>query len=69
MPRRTTPSDAEEVIVADDLQLLVRDKREGWRGSDAKARRRTRRYSKLLTEHLRKLDAEMLGPDELSDEV
>lgn len=56
MAKRTTPSDAEHIEVADDLQTLVVDKREGWRASGAKARRRQRRYSKLLTGQLIRID-------------
>lgn len=52
MARRTSPSDAEQVIVADDLQRVVHDKREGWRASGTKARQRQRRYEKLLTRQL-----------------
>lgn len=55
MPKRTSPSDAELVGVADDLQHVVLDKREGWRASGAKARRRQRHYTKLLTQELVKL--------------
>ncbi|MEM1343799.1 MAG: hypothetical protein AAGI34_04360 [Pseudomonadota bacterium] len=33
----------------------MHDKREGWRASTAKARRRQRRYQKLLTSQLRTL--------------
>jgi hypothetical protein len=50
--RRTSPSDAENITVADDLQDVVHDKREGWRANGAKARRRQRRYTKLVTDHL-----------------
>lgn len=52
MPRRTSPSDAGEIVIADDLQHVVHDKREGWRASGAKARRRQRRYENLLTQQL-----------------
>lgn len=55
MPRRTSPTDAHRIDVADDLQLLVQDKREGWRANGAKARRRQRHYNKLLTQQLIKL--------------
>ena len=40
MVKRTSPSDAERITVADDLQDIVHDKREGWRANAAKARRR-----------------------------
>lgn len=55
MSKRTTPTDADKIAVAADLEELVQDKREGWRASGAKARRRQRRYKSLLTQHLLKL--------------
>ena len=45
MPRRTYESDGHRVEVVEDLDDLVLDKREGWRATPAKARRRTLRYS------------------------
>ncbi|MEO0389715.1 MAG: hypothetical protein AAF218_02115 [Pseudomonadota bacterium] len=54
MPKRTDPRDAKRVRDADDLEDIVQDKREGWRASGAKARRRQRRYKSLLTRHLLK---------------
>ncbi len=51
MSRRTYESDGHLVVEPQDLDELVKDKREGWRASQAKARRRQRRYKKrLLTE-------------------
>jgi hypothetical protein len=44
MPRRTYESDGHRVEVADDLDDLVSDKREGWR--------RHRRYGKRLAKSL-----------------
>jgi hypothetical protein len=44
MPKRTSPKDVSRVIDAADLDSIVVDKREAWRASDAKARRRQRRY-------------------------
>lgn len=55
MARRTSPNDASRITVAADLEEVVTDKREGWRASDAKARRRQRRYKRLLTQQLVKL--------------
>lgn len=55
MAKRTSPNDASRITVAADLEEVVTDKREGWRGSDAKARRRQRRYKRLLTQQLVKL--------------
>ncbi len=52
MGKRTDPSDAELIVEADDLQSIVKDKRAGWRANAAKARRRQRRYSELLTRQL-----------------
>ena len=49
MPRRTYEADGRRIEVADDLDDLVSDKREGWRATPAKARRRQRRYGKRLT--------------------
>ena len=49
MPRRTYESDGRQVEVAEDLDNLVSDKREGWRTTPAKARRRHRRCGKRLT--------------------
>lgn len=50
MPKRTSPSDADQITQADDLETLVQDKRAGWRATSAKARRRQRRYQNLLTQ-------------------
>ncbi|MEM0987225.1 MAG: hypothetical protein AAGJ32_13340 [Pseudomonadota bacterium] len=48
MAKRTSKSDARRVFDAEDLEDVVRDKREGWRASGAKARRRQRRYKKFV---------------------
>lgn len=48
MAKRTSPKDGRAVVDARDLEVLVHDKREGWRSSGATARRRQRRYKKLL---------------------
>ena len=55
MQKRTSPTDTGKISVAADLEDLVQDKREGWRASGAKARRRQRRYKALLTQQLLKL--------------
>lgn len=55
MTKRTSPTDAGKISVAADLEDLVKDKRECWRASGAKARRRQRRYKALLTQQLLKL--------------
>jgi hypothetical protein len=52
MTKRTTPADAKHILVAADLEDLVADKREGWRASGTKARRRQRRYKRVLTQHI-----------------
>jgi len=54
MSRRTSPKDAERVEYADDLDEVVQDKRAGWRANSAKARRRQRRYKRLLTNEILK---------------
>ena len=52
MPKRTYPKDVARIGVAADLDEVVVDKREGWRASDAKARRRQRRYKRLLVREI-----------------
>ena len=64
MVKRTSPSDAKKISVAADLEELVQDKREGWRASGVKARRRQRRYKALLTQQLLKM--EPTDPDDIS---
>ncbi|MGY6410124.1 MAG: hypothetical protein ACXIUV_03730 [Alkalilacustris sp.] len=61
MARRTTPTDAQQVEEADDLEYLVQDKRAGWRADRARARRRQRRYKNLLT---RRIALHGAGPDD-----
>ena len=56
MPRRTYEADGRRVEVAEDLEELVSDKREGWRATPAKARRRQRRYGKRLTKTILSTD-------------
>ena len=56
MPRRTYEADGRHVEVAEDLDELVSDKREGWRATPAKARRRQRRYGKRLTRTILSVD-------------
>ena len=69
MSRRTSPTDAEKISVAADLEELVQDKREGWRASGAKARRRQRRYKALLTQQLLKLGPTAAGEAALDDDA
>jgi len=68
MTKRTAPTDAADVIVADDMQLIVKDKRDVWRASNAKARRRQRRYTKLLTAHLMRVGSDTVDRDDISGE-
>ena len=55
MPKRTSLHDAKWVETADDLDDVVQDKREGWRATAAKARRRQRRYTKRMTDEIARL--------------
>ena len=55
MPKRTSLHDAKWVETADDLDDVVQDKREGWRATPAKARRRQRRYTKRMTDEIARL--------------
>jgi hypothetical protein len=68
MTKRTSPTDAAKISVAADLEDLVQDKREGWRASGAKARRRQRRYKALLTQQLLKLGTGDTG-DAVPDDI
>lgn len=69
MAKRTSPSDAVRISDAADLEELVQDKREGWRASGAKARRRQRRYKALLTQQLLKLGPDAAGETALDDDA
>jgi hypothetical protein len=48
MNKRTSPRDAKNISFAEDIDEVVKDKRAGWRANPAKARRRQRRYKKLI---------------------
>ena len=61
MPRRTYESDGSRVEVVEDLDDLVLDKREGWRATPAKARRRQRRFGKRLTKTLQQSKDDLYG--------
>ena len=52
MVRRTYETDAVKIESVNDLDELVTDKREAWRATSDKARRRQRRYKKRLTNRL-----------------
>jgi hypothetical protein len=69
MAKRTSPSDAQKISVAADLEEIVQDKREGWRASGAKARRRQRRYKVLLTQQLIKLTYAPADDDPVDDDA
>lgn len=52
MPKRTSPDDARRIENASDLEDIVQDKRAVWRATGAKARRRQRRYQKLIVSNI-----------------
>ena len=56
MVRRTYESDATKIESVDDIDELVADKREAWRATSDKARRRQRGYKKRLTIRLLRQD-------------
>ncbi len=68
MAKRTSPDDARRISVAADLEDIVQDKREGWRATGSKARRRQRRYKNLLTTQLVKLGPQGMGYDPDGDD-
>lgn len=55
MTKRTSPKDAIKVHKADELEDVVVDKRQGWRANAAKARRRQRRYQRLVIDEIKSL--------------
>ena len=50
--KRTQISDFKKIQKADDLDEVVKDKREGKRAGKKKAKRRNRHYQKQLLKHL-----------------
>jgi hypothetical protein len=56
MTKRTYEKDAFLIERADDLEHIVKDKREIWRSNTSKANRRQRRYKKRLINELLKYD-------------
>ena len=54
MTKRTYDRDAVLIEIADDLENIVKDKRETWRSKPSKANRRQRRYKKRLISELLK---------------
>ena len=64
MARRTREADAELIETVDDLEELVQDKRESWRATSSKARRRQRRYKNRLTNELARMDIGSIGEND-----
>ena len=56
MTKRTYERDAILIERADDLENIVKDKRQIWRTNPSKAIRRQRRYKKRLINELLKFD-------------
>ena len=56
MTKRTYERDAILIERADDLENIVKDKREIWRSNPSKANRRQIRYKKRLISELLKYD-------------
>ena len=54
MTKRTYEINADNIEVAQDLEEVVKDKRENWRANITKSRQRQRRYKKRLTKQLLK---------------
>ena len=52
MSKRMYEKDAEFIDEADDLEYLVKDKRECWRANPTKITRRQRRYQNKLVNNL-----------------
>ena len=52
MSKRTYENNARLIDNAEDLEFLVKDKRETWRANPSKAIRRQRRYKNRLTNML-----------------
>ncbi|OJF68856.1 hypothetical protein BK026_08645 [Alteromonas sp. V450] len=61
MTKRTSLNDAILIEEGQDLERLVKDKREQWRSNNAKARRRQRRYKKKLISELPKIITDIHG--------
>ena len=54
--KRTYENNAIQIEIADDLEIMVRDKRLGWRASPSKARRRQRRYKNRIINEIYKIE-------------
>jgi hypothetical protein len=57
MTRRTYEKDAGNIEVAEDLNKIVKDKRESCRATSSKVRRRQRRYENRLTKELLEIES------------
>ena len=68
MPKRTSLKDAKRIERADDLDEYVQDKREGWRATAAKVRRRQRRYSKRMIDEIARLAQDDAFSDDAFDD-
>ena len=55
MPLRTYEKNARKIDNVNDLEEIVKDKREMYRASSAKANQRQRRYKKRLVKQLLKI--------------
>ena len=68
MPKRSSLKDAKRIEDADDLDAYIQDKREGWRATAAKARRRQRRYSKRMINEIARLAQDGAFSDDVFDD-
>ncbi len=64
MPKRTQIKDYEKIESGEDLERLVKDKREAHRGGKPKKNRRHRHYVKTMLRHLTE-DTDAVGDDEV----
>ena len=55
MPLRTYEKNAKKIDNVDDLEEIVKDKREMYRANSAKVNQRQRRYKKRLVKQLLKI--------------
>ena len=52
MVKRTYEKTAKDLVDGEDLNCLVRDKREEWRASPSRVRKRQRRYENRIVKRL-----------------
>ena len=57
MPLRTYEKNAKKIDNVDDLEEIVKDKREMYRANSAKVNQRQRRYKKRLVKQLLKINS------------